>query len=172
MSKTTQQRANGQIRATRVRLIDQDGNQKGEMHIKDARALADEAGLDVVEVAPNANPPVVRIMDFGRERYRQEKKEKASRKGQKSQGAHQLRMTPVIAEHDLATKRRAAERFLKKGDQVRLTVQMRGRQKAHPELARNLIDRLVEELSELGSPLRPVSQDANAVQVILSPLEH
>jgi len=171
MRKSSQPLANEQIRATRVRLIDQDGNQQGEMHIKDARALAEEVGLDVVEVSPAAKPPVVRIMDQGRERFRQEKKLRADRKGSKRH-VHQLRLTPVIADHDLDTKRRAAERFLKKGDQVLISVQMRGRQKAHPEMARQLIDRLIEELSELGQPMRPVSQDVGAVQVTLAPLNH
>lgn len=169
MSKNPpQQRANQHIRATRVMLIDQDGTQQGEVHIKEARKIADDAGLDVVEVAPDANPPVVKIMDFGRERYRQEKKQKASRKN-RSHGAHQLRLTPVIAEHDLNTKRRAAERFLEKGDQVRISVQMRGRQRAHPELARELLERLIEELSDFGVPVRPLSQDAGSVQVTLAP---
>lgn len=168
MSKVSSQRVNRQIRAKKVRLIDQNGDQQGEMDGKQALELAEKAGLDLVEVAPDARPPVVKIMDYGRERYREEKKAKANRKARTH--AHQLRLTPVIAEHDLDTKRRAAERFLKKGDQVRISVQMRGRQKAHPELARQLIDRLIEELSEVGSPMRPPSQDANAVQVTLGPV--
>lgn len=167
MSKSSEQRVNRQIRAKRVRLIDQHGEQQGEMGVKQALQMAEQAGLDLVEVAPEAKPPVVKIMDYGRARYREEKKARANRRSRTH--AHQLRLTPVIAEHDLETKRRAAQRFLEKGDQVRISVQMRGRQKAHPELARQLLDRLIEDLSEFGSPMRPPSSDANAVQVTLGP---
>ena len=170
MSKTPQPRCNQQIRSQTVRLIDNHGEQHGEVDIKLAMSMAREAELDLVEVAPDAKPPVVKIMDQGRERYRQEKRERSQRKVRSH--AHQLRLTPVIAEHDLDTKRRAAQKFLEKGDQVKLTVLMRGRQRAHPEMARKLIDRLVEELSEYGTPLRPPSNDAHAVQVTLISSSH
>lgn len=168
MKKKSSQRVNREIRAKQVRLIDHNGEQRGDMELKQALKIAEDANLDLVEVAPDAKPPVVKVMDYGRARYREEKKQRQNRKARTH--AHQLRLTPVIAEHDLDTKRRAAERFLKKGDQVRISVQMRGRQKAHPEMARELIDRLIEELSEFGSPMRPPSQDANAVQVTLGPV--
>lgn len=162
-------RCNRQIRARRVRLVDQHGHQHGEMSLEQALQLAEQAELDLVEVAPEARPPVARIMDYGRERYHQEKRQRAARR-HRAREPHQLRLSPVIADHDLQTKLRAAQRFLEHGDQVRVQVQMRGRQRAHPELARQLAERFVEALAEIAVPVRPLQADNNSVQVTLGPL--
>ena len=169
MSKpSSQPRCNDKIRSSRVKVIDHHGEQRGDMSLRDALNIAEEAGLDLVEVAPEAKPPVVKIMDYGRVRYQQEKKLKADRRS-RTRDPHQIRLSPVIAEHDLDTKRRAAQKFLEKGDQVRISVLMRGRQRAHPQLAIDLLSRLIEELAVFGVPLRPAQHDNHASQVTLAP---
>jgi translation initiation factor IF-3 len=131
-------------------LIDADGKQLGVMDVQKARELADTSGLDLVEVSPDARPPVCKILDFGKYRFEQSKKIKESKKKQKVVLTKEIRLRPKIEEHDFNTKLRQTMGFLQKGYKVKLSVRFRGREMAHTDIGRGILDRLVEEVSELG----------------------
>ncbi|MBD3165224.1 translation initiation factor IF-3 [bacterium] len=143
---------NEQVTASEVRLIGPDGEQVGVVPISRARAMSEETGFDLVEVAPNAKPPVVRVMDYGKFRYELQKKEKQSRKkGQKSQ-IKRIRVTPKIEEHDFETKLKSVRQFLEQGDKVKITVIFKGRMVTHKEFGREVIDRFIEATSDIAKP--------------------
>jgi len=127
---------NNEIRAREVRVVDVNGDQLGIMSARDALNVAGDRGLDLVEVAPNAKPPVCRIMDYGKHRYEQSKREKAARRKQKVINVKEVRMSPKIADHDFQVKSRAAEKFLQAGDKVKVSIRFRGREIVHSDLAR------------------------------------
>ena len=129
-----------------MRVIDENGEQMGIMFARDALNLARQRELDMVEVAPNAVPPVCRFMDYGKFRYEQTKKERDSRRAQHNVVIKEVRLEPNIAEHDLETKTRQAKRFLEEGDKVKLSVQFKGRQLTHTEIGRALLDQVVNLL--------------------------
>ncbi len=133
-----------------VRLIDDEGQQIGIVPTREALMIAREKGLDLVEVGANSNPPVCRLMDYGKYRYEQSRKERETRKHQHVTRVKEVRVEPKIGEHDLETKGRQAERFLKAGDKVKLSVLFRGRSITHPELGRELLQRLAEQLNDIG----------------------
>jgi translation initiation factor IF-3 len=133
-----------------VRLIDDEGQQIGIVPTREALMIAREKGLDLVEVGANSNPPVCRLMDYGKYRYEQSRKERETRKHQHVTRVKEVRVEPKIGEHDLETKGRQAERFLKAGDKVKLSVLFRGRSITHPELGRELLQRLAEQLNVVG----------------------
>lgn len=143
-------RINHRIRAREVRVIDDNGNQLGVMSTPEAVKKAEEAGLDLVEIAPTATPPVCRIMDNSRYKYEQEKKEKEARKKQKVIHLKEIRMGPKIGEHDYQFKLRHLTEFLKKGDKVKVTMIFKGREMAHIDLGRKILDRLSSDISTLG----------------------
>lgn len=141
-------RINRQIRAHEVRVIDQNGEQKGVMRTYDACQLAEEAGLDLVEVSPNANPPVCKILDFGKYRYEMEKKQREAKKNQAVIKIKEIRMQPKIDKHDLETKSKAIGEFLNEGNKVKVSIRFRGRELAHTELGKVVLDRILEILAE------------------------
>lgn len=141
---------NERIRAREVRLIDVNGEQLGVKSRQEALELAEKANLDLVMVAPNAKPPVCRIMDYGKYRYEQQKKEKEKRKKQKVINVKEVRLSPAIEEHDFNTKLRNARKFLGKGDKVKATVRFRGRAITHKELGQQVLERMAEQLEDLG----------------------
>ena len=143
-------RVNRQIRAHEVRLIDENGEQKGVMKTFDAIHMAEEAGLDLVEVSPNANPPVCKILDFGTYRYELEKKQRDAKKNQAVIKVKEIRMQPKIDKHDLETKSKFIAEFLTEGNKVKVSIRFRGRELAHPELGKDVLDRILEILSENG----------------------
>ena len=143
-------RINRQIRAREVLVIDENGNQRGIMDIHSANALADEAGLDLVEVSPNANPPVCKILDFGKYRYELEKKNREAKKNQVVVKIKEIRMQPKIEKHDLETTSKAIAEFLGEGNKVKVSIRFRGRELVHPELGKAVLDRIVEKLAEDG----------------------
>ncbi len=143
-------RVNRQIRAHEVRLIDENGEQKGVMKTFDAIHMAEEAGLDLVEVSPNANPPVCKILDFGKYRYELEKKQRDAKKNQAVIKVKEIRMQPKIDKHDLETKSKFIAEFLTEGNKVKVSIRFRGRELAHPELGKDVLDRILEILSENG----------------------
>lgn len=145
-----QTRVNERIRVREVRLIDDEGNQMGVIATRDALEMARERGLDLVEVAPNASPPVCRLMDFGKFRFEQSKKERDSRKNQHVVKLKEVRVEPKIGGHDLETKGRMAEKFLLSGDKVKINVLFRGRSITHPELGKELLDKLAVQLKDSG----------------------
>ncbi|MBO8442842.1 MAG: translation initiation factor IF-3 [Spirochaetes bacterium] len=143
-------RTNRQIRAHEVRLIDENGEQKGVMRTYDAIRLAEEAGLDLVEVSPNANPPVCKILDFGKYRYEMEKKQRDAKRNQTVIKVKEIRMQPKIDKHDLETKSKFISEFLQEGNKVKVSIRFRGRELAHPELGKDVLDRILAQLTENG----------------------
>ena len=131
-------------------MIDENGEQKGVMKTFDAIHLAEEAGLDLVEVSPNANPPVCKILDFGKYRYEMEKKQRGAKKNQTIVKVKEIRMQPKIDKHDLETKSKFISEFLTEGNKVKVSIRFRGRELAHPELGKEVLDRILAILTENG----------------------
>jgi translation initiation factor IF-3 len=144
-------RVNERIRARQVRVVDEESNQLGIMAPGDALNEARERGLDLVEVAPNAQPPVCRIMDYGKYKYQQSKRAKESRKHQHTATVKEVKYRPKIDEHDFNYKTNHAREFLEEGNKVKLTIMFRGREMAHPEFGRDILKRVVDELEDLLS---------------------
>lgn len=142
---------NDRIRAPQVRLVGPDGSQIGIVSIQEALTRAQALDLDLVEVAPMANPPVCRIMDYGKFKYERDVRQKEARKRQIRVEVKEMKMRPKIDPHDYATKKGHIERFLKTGAKVKVTIMFRGREMAHTELGRRLLDRLTEDLKELAT---------------------
>jgi len=140
------------IRAREVRVIDDEGGQLGILGIGDALAVAEQRGLDLVEVAPDAQPPVCRIMDYGKYKYQQSKRAAEAKKKQAKVEIKEVKMRPKTEEHDFQFKVKNARRFLEEGNKVKVTVMFRGREVTHPEFGKRLIERLVTELADVGQP--------------------
>lgn len=141
-------RVNENIRVREIRLIDDEGNQQGIVSTSEALKMARERELDLVEVSPNANPPVCKIIDFGKYRFEQEKKLRDSKKNQKVLKLKEIRMQPKIGTGDLDTKAKHVQEFLNEGDKVKVTVRFRGRELAHPELGNDVLDEILKRLEE------------------------
>ena len=141
---------NEQIRDPEVRLIGEDGTQLGIMSARDAYLRAQDAGLDLVKIAPTAKPPVCKIVDYGRFRYEQARKEKEARKKQHIVEIKEIRMSPNIDTNDLNTKMGAARKFLSKGDKVKVTLRFRGREMAHMQNSKHILDEFAEALSDIA----------------------
>jgi len=163
---------NEEIRDKEVRLIDVDGNQIGIVPIKKALDLAYERNLDLVKVAPNAKPPVCRIMDYGKYKYELAKKEKEAKKKQKIINVKEVRLTPSIEEHDLKVKAKRANEFLQNGDRVKVSVRFRGRELGHTEIGKEVLMKFAELTSEYGAiEKQPKLEGRNMVMFIVSKKE-
>lgn len=162
-------RINSEIRARDVRVISPEGEQLGVMSTRDALQAAADRELDLVEVAPNARPPVCRIMDYGKYRYEQTKRQKEAKKKQKVVTVKEVRMTPKIEEHDFQVKTRNAERFLKDGNKVKVSVRFRGREVVHSNLARDMLLQMVEEINHIASVERHPMMEGRQMIMVLSP---
>ena len=162
-------RINGQIRARSVRLISESGEQLGIKHIRDAIDYAEKRDLDLVEVAPNSDPPVVRIMDYGKYKYQKEQARKAARKKQVNINVREIKLRPKIGDHDFATKRGHVERFLRHGDKVKVTIMFRGREVQHPELGEKLLRRLADDLENLGRIESQPNLDGRNMVMVMAP---
>ncbi|MBR4944210.1 MAG: translation initiation factor IF-3 [Peptococcaceae bacterium] len=162
-------RINEEIRCKEVRLIDDAGEQLGVMAPRDAAKVAAEKGLDLVEIAPNANPPVCRIMDYGKYKYEQSKREKEAKKNQKVISVKEVKLRPNIEEHDFLTKAKNASKFLAAGDKVKVTIMFRGREITHPELGQELCERFAEELSTVAKVEKPAKVEGRNMIMILAP---
>ena len=152
-----------------VRLIGEDGEQLGVKALAEALRLARDLSLDIVEVAPNAAPPVCRIMDYGKFKYQQDVKAKEARKRQSHIVIKEMKMRPKIDKHDYATKTRHVERFLREGSKVKATIMFRGREMAHAELGRRILDRLAEDMSEVAFVESAPNQDGRNMIMVLAP---
>ncbi len=170
ISRPVQTRVNERIRIREVRLIDDEGNQVGIIATRDALEMARQKGLDLVEVAPNAVPPVCRLMDYGKFRYEQSRKERDSRKNQHVVELKEVRIRPKIDDHDLETKGRQAAKFLDHGDKVKLTVLFRGREMAHPDIGKGLLDQLLELLKTHGTVEQSPRLEGRAMTAIMNPV--
>lgn len=162
-------RINEKIRADVVRLIGPDGEQVGIVGVPEALKYADGLNLDLVEVAPMASPPVCKVMDYGKYRYEQEQKAKEARKRQTTISIKEIKLRPKIDDHDFDTKKGHVERFLKKGDKVKLTIMFRGRELVHPHLGERLLRRMAEELAEIGEVESEPSLDGRNMIMMLAP---
>jgi translation initiation factor IF-3 len=159
------------IRIREVRVIDDEGQQLGVLPTTEALALAQEKGLDLVEVAPAAVPPVCRILDYGQYKYELQKREREAKRKQKSQTFKEIRLRVKIDVHDLRTKTRRAGEFLEDGDRVKVTVQFRGREMSHANLGRDLLDRAAEMLTEHGVVERPPLLEGRNMFIVMAPHE-
>jgi len=160
---------NERIRAREIRVIDADGNQLGIMAPYDAIKRAREQNLDLVEISPNAVPPVCRIMDYGKFLYEQDKKERAAKKHQKQIVLKEVKFSVNVDEHDYVTKRNHVLRFLAEGDKVKASLRFRGREMAHQNLGRDVLDRLVREVGDKGLVEFRPRMEGNTMHVILAP---
>ena len=159
---------NEQIRDREVRLIGEEGEQLGVMSSREAQKLADEAGLDLVKIAPTAKPPVCKIVDYGKYRYEQARKEKEARKKQKTIEIKEIRLSPNIDTNDLNTKINAAKKFLTKGDKVKVTLRFRGREMAHMNASKHILDDFAEALTEIAVVEKPAKVEGRSMTLVLA----
>ena len=162
-------RINERIRVPQVRLIGEDGNQIGIVSTDQALRYAQERDLDLVEVAADARPPVCRVLDYSKYKYEQEQKAKAARRHQKQVNVREIKFRPKIAQHDYDTKKGHVERFLKHRDKVKVTIMFRGREQAHPERGRALLDRLFTDIEELATIEQHPVQEGRNMTMLLAP---
>lgn len=160
---------NDGIRARELRLIDQDGEQLGVKSKAEALKIAEQANLDVVLVAPNSKPPVARIMDYGKFRFEQQKKEREARKKQKVINVKEVRLSPTIDLNDFNTKLRNARKFLEKGDKVKASIRFKGRAITHKEIGQKVLDRLAEETKDIASVEQQAKMDGRSMFLVLAP---
>jgi translation initiation factor IF-3 len=162
-------RINRQIRISPVRVIDADGEQLGIMAVEEALASAEGQGLDLVEVAPTARPPVVRIMDYGKFKYEEARKARVARKKQHQIQIKEVKMRPGIESHDMEFKIRHARRFIEEGNKVKVTMMFRGRQMAHPEYGREVLKQVAATLEDIGKVESYPSMEGRTMTMIIAP---
>jgi translation initiation factor IF-3 len=162
---------NDRVRAPEVRLVGPDGSQIGIVSIQEALRRAQDLDLDLVEVAPSATPPVCRIMDYGKFKYERDVRQKEARKRQARVEVKEMKMRPKIDPHDYATKKGHIERFLRQGARVKVTIMFRGREMAHTELGRRLLDRLTEDLQELANVETFPKLDGRNMVMVMAPVK-
>jgi translation initiation factor IF-3 len=157
------------IRAREVRVVDDEGGQLGVMDLESALAAAEERGLDLVEVSPNAEPPVCRIMDYGKYKYQLSKRAAEAKKKQVRVEIKEVKMRPKTDEHDFQFKMKNARRFLEAGNKVKFTIMFRGREVTHPEFGRKLLERLVQEVSDLGQAESHPNMSGRFMSMVVAP---
>jgi translation initiation factor IF-3 len=157
------------IRVREVRVISQEGEQLGILPIREALQLAEEQSLDLVEVAPDAKPPVCRIMDFGKYKYQQSKRLQLAKKKQKVISVKEIKLRPKTEEHDYQFKTQHVRRFLQDGHKTKVTVVFRGREIAHAELGRRMLDRIATDLEDVGTVEQTAQQEGRNMTMVLSP---
>ena len=162
------QRINDMIRVREVRLIDDEGNQKGIVPMLEALKMAKEKDLDLVEVSPNANPPVCKILDFGKYRFEQEKKLRESKKNQKVLKLKEIRMQPKIGSGDLDTKAKHVQEFLDEGSKVKVTIRFRGRELAHTELGYDVLQEVLKRLTSAYVVEKAPAMDGKTMSMTIS----
>ena len=162
-------RVNDRIRISPIRLIDEEGEQLGIVATDEARSLAVERGLDLVEVAPGARPPVCRLMGFGKYKYEQARKTREAKKKQHVIHVKEVKLRPKIEAHDIEFKMRHARRFLEDGDKVKFTLMFRGREVTHPERGRWLLEQVKEELSDVAVVESQISHEGRTMTMLMGP---
>ena len=160
---------NEAIKASEVRVIDTDGTQLGVMSLKEALAISVKKDLDLVNIAPNAVPPVCKVMDFGKYRFEQAKREKEAKKNQKVVEVKEIRLGLSIDTHDFETKANHAIRFLKDGDKVKVSIRFRGREFGHPEIGKEIMERFADYCSEVASVEKPAKMEGRNMLMFLAP---
>ncbi|MFY0680557.1 MAG: translation initiation factor IF-3 [Thalassovita sp.] len=169
-TRDTGPRINDRIRAQEIRLIGADGENVGVVSPARAMSMADEAGLDLVEISPNAEPPVCKIMDFGKFKYEQQKRESEARKNQKTIEVKEVKFRPNTDTHDYGVKLRNVFKFLENGDKVKVTLRFRGREMAHQNLGRELLERVAEDTKELGKVENMPKMEGRQMVMMIGPL--
>jgi translation initiation factor IF-3 len=162
-------RINREIRAPRVRVIGKEGEQLGVLLLTEAIQRAEQSGLDLVEIAPTAEPPVCKIIDYGKFRYQLTKKEKESKKAQHQVKVKEIKVKPNTDEHDLMTKLKHAREFIVKGNKVRITCMFRGREMMHPEFGERIVHRMCDDLADIASAESPPKMLGRNLSVVLAP---
>jgi translation initiation factor IF-3 len=162
-------RVNEEIRVREVHLIDKDGANHGTVAAVEALRLAQEAGLDLVEIAPNANPPVCKLMDFGKYKYQEQKKAAEARKKQKVVEVKEIKFRPMIDDHDYNVKMRSMVRFFEDGDKVKVTLRFRGREMAHQELGMQLLSRVKDDTGKLAKVEQEPRMEGRQMVMVLAP---
>ena len=163
---------NEDIRDKEVRLIDEDGGQLGVVPIEEAQRISAEKGLDLVKIAPKAEPPVCRIMDYGKFRFEQTKKEKEARKNQRVVDIKEIRLSAKIDVHDFEVKAKAAQKFLKNGDKVKISVRFRGREMAHTSIGLTILNRFAEACAEVSTVEKEPKLEGRQMLMFLAPLKN
>ena len=159
---------NEQIRDKEVRVVGADGEQLGVMSAREAQKLADEAGLDLVKIAPKAKPPVCKVIDYGKYRYEMARKEKDAKKKQKTVELKEIRLSPNIEANDLNTKMNAAKKFLAKGNKVKITLRFRGREMAHMNSSKHILDVFAENLSDVAVVEKAPKIEGRSIGMVLA----
>ena len=162
-------KVNREIRASKVRVISHTGEQVGVISLQEALAMAEEAGLDLVEIVPGSNPPVCKIINFGKFRYDQTKREKESRKSQHQVKVKEVKIKPNTDDHDLETKTRHAREFIAKGNKVKITCTFRGREMAHPEIGEKLVQKFIGDLEDIAMLEAPPKLFGRILAAVLAP---
>jgi translation initiation factor IF-3 len=168
-TRDTGPRINEKIRVPEIRLIGADGENVGVVTPERAMGMAEEAGLDLVEISPNANPPVCKIMDYGKYKYEQQKRESEARKKQKVIEVKEVKFRPNTDTHDYDVKMRNVFRFLENGDKVKITLRFRGREMAHQDLGRELLQRVAEDIKEIGKVENMPKMEGRQMIMIIAP---
>ncbi len=162
-------RANEDIRVPQVRLIGADGELIGVVTIQAALSAAEDSGMDLVEISPNADPPVCKLLDYGKFKYEAQKKANEARKRQKTIDVKEIKMRPNIDDHDYDVKMRAMTKFIGEGDKVKFTIRFRGRELAHPEIGRKLLDRIREDAEELAKIESMAKMEGRQMIMVMAP---
>jgi translation initiation factor IF-3 len=162
-------RINEDIRVREVHLIDKDGANRGNVPISEALALAQEAGLDLVEISPNADPPVCKLLDFGKYKFQEQKKQAEARKKQKVVEVKEIKFRPMIDDHDYDVKMRAMQRFFEEGDKVKVTLRYRGREMAHQEIGTKLLDKVKSDVAGFAKVEQDARFEGRQVVMVLAP---
>ncbi len=167
--RDTGPRVNDRIRALEVRLIGADGENRGVVSPEQALELAEDSGLDLVEISPNASPPVCKIMDYGKFKYEQQKRESDARKKQKTIDIKEVKFRPNTDIHDYDVKMRNVTRFLESGDKVKVTLRFRGREMAHLNLGRDLLERVADDIKEIGKVENMPKMEGRQMVMMIGP---
>ena len=162
-------RINDEIAVMRVRLVDERGNMVGIVGRNDALSMASDVGLDLVEIAPNADPPVCKILDFGKYKYEEQKKKNEARKKQKIIEVKEIKLRPSIDDHDYEVKRRSMTKFIEEGDKVKVTMRFRGRELAHQELGMDVLMRVRDDLDEIAKIEQMPRMEGRQMTMVMSP---
>mgnify|MGYP000505810756 CR=1 FL=1 len=169
MSKADEPRINREIHAPSIRLVDHNGNMVGVVSVAEAIRMAEAVGLDLVEVSPNAAPPVCKILDYGKYKYEAQKKAHEARRKQKVISVKEIKLRPTIDKHDLEIKLRHVKEFLEDGDKVRISMRFRGREMDHVDIGRQVLDRVQEELKELSKIEQSPKMEGKQIVMLVGP---
>jgi len=162
-------RTNEEIRVREVHLIDKDGSNRGNVTISEALAIAQEAGLDLVEISPNATPPVCKLLDFGKYKFQEQKKQAEARKKQKVVEVKEVKFRPMIDDHDYEVKMRSMQRFFEEGDKVKVTLRFRGREMAHQEIGIRVLERIKNEMDTTSKVEQMPRMENRQMVMVLTP---